>query len=105
MLVAVGTIVRALDKKNIACVAFLDLQKAFDSLDHKILLQRLSNCVHGTEIAVYSYLVRHNDAYSEWGAVGGGIPQGSALRPLLLLAYMNDMPSMPRGPASYYSIC
>ena len=101
LLLAVDTIVRALDRRNIACVAFLDLRKAFDSLDHKILLQRLSKLgVHGIEIAWFiSYLsdrvqrVKHNGAYSEWGTVGGGIPQGSALGPLLFLVYMNDMPS------------
>ena len=101
LLVAVDTIVHALDKKCIACVTFLDLQKAFDSLDDKILLQRLSKLgVHGTEIAwCTSYLsdrvqhVRHNGAYSEWGTVGGGIPQGNTLGPLLFLVYMNDMPS------------
>ena len=42
LMVAVDTIVYALDGKSIACVAFLDLRKAFDSLDHTILLQRLS---------------------------------------------------------------
>ena len=93
LLVAVDTIVHALDKKNIACVAFLDLRKAFDSLDHVILLQRLSKLgVHSTEIAWFtSYLsdrvqrVRLNGAYSEWGTIGGGIPQGSTLGPLLFL--------------------
>ena len=73
LLVAIDTIVCALDKQNIACVAFLDLWKAFDSLDHMILLQWLSKFgVHGTEIAWFtSYLsdsvqcVRHNGAYSE----------------------------------------
>ena len=91
----------ALDGKSIASVAFLDSWKAFDSLDHMILLQRLSKLgVHGTEIAWFtSYLsdrvqrVKHNGAYSEWGTIGGGIPQGSALGPLLFLVYMNDMQS------------
>ena len=75
------------DKKSIAsCVAFLDLQKTFDSLDHKILLQRLSKLsINGIEIAWFTSClsdrvqrVRHNSAYSEWGTVGGEIPQGTA---------------------------
>ena len=61
LLVAVDTILCALNKKHIACVAFLDLWKAFDSLDHKILLQRLRKLgVHGTEIACFTnYLSDH----------------------------------------------
>ena len=41
LLVAVDAIVQAIDDKNVTCVAFLYLWKAFDSLDHVILLQRL----------------------------------------------------------------
>ena len=40
LLVAVDTIVNCLDKGDTVCVAFLDLRKAFDSLDHCILLCR-----------------------------------------------------------------
>ena len=37
--------------------------------------------------------VKQNDRYSDWGLVLGGIPQRSALGPLLFLIYVNEMPS------------
>ena len=43
LLHAVDTITQALDNGDSVCAVFLDLRKAFDSLDHSILLQRLSN--------------------------------------------------------------
>ena len=87
--------------KAIACVAFLDVRKAFDSLDHVILLQRLNSLgVCDVKLAWFTdYLserfqrVKFNGKYSDWGLVKGGIPQGSALGPLLFLVYMDEMSS------------
>ena len=102
LMVAIDTIAQALDNKICPCVAFLDLQKAFfDSLDHNILLQRLNTLgIVNTEILWFqNYLsgrlqcVKHKDSFSSWGLVRGGIPQGSALGPLLFLVYMNSMTS------------
>ena len=55
LLYAVDTITQALDVGNSVCAAFLDLRKAFDSLDHHVLLQRLLNLgVSGTELGWFT---------------------------------------------------
>ena len=69
-------------------------------MDHSILLQCLQNLgVMGVELKWFAnYLtnrmqrVKQKDQYSDWGLVLGGIPQGSALGPLLFLVYVNEMP-------------
>ena len=88
LLVASDTIAQALDSGKSSCIAFLDLQKAFDSLDYVLLLQRLYRLVRGTEIAWFtSYLsdrkqcVKCDGNFSEWSLINGEIPQGSALGP------------------------
>ena len=87
LLYAVDTVINSLDGGKVVCAAFLDLRKAFDSLDHALLLQRLHHLgICGAEIQWFSsYLsdrvqrVKCNNSYSGWGPVLGGIPQGSAL--------------------------
>ena len=101
LLVAVDYITQALDRTLTTCVAFLDLRKAFDSLDHHILLWRLNDLGVGSGALKWftNYLsnryqrVKFHHSYSTWGLVGGGIPQGIALGPLLFLVYVNNMPS------------
>ena len=72
----------AIDNHKVACSAFLDLRKAFDSLDHVLLLQRLNSMgIHGTEIAWFTdYLtnclqrVKFKDSFLSWIPVCGGAP-------------------------------
>ena len=60
LLYAVDTITQALDAGNSVCAAFLDLRKAFDSLDHHVLLQHLLNLgVSGTELRWFTNYLSH----------------------------------------------
>ena len=79
-------------------MVLMDLQKAFDTADHDILLDKLDAMGFDHNEWFKSYLrgrkqmVVVNDVSSETGTVTCGVPQGSILGPLLFLCYVNDMP-------------
>lgn len=86
-----------IDKKQISLLTLCDLSKAFDSVNHTILLQKL-HLVNVDAFWFSSYLnnrtqsVRINNTVSSRQAVPYGVPQGSILGPLLFNIYVNDMP-------------
>ena len=90
---------KTLDDGNIGCGVFVDLQKAFDSVDHKILLAKLNHYgIRGVSNDWFkSYLANCNQYISINGYESGlvtlncGIPQGCVLGLFLFLLYVNDL--------------
>ena len=81
-----------LDDKTFSCGVFVDLQKAFDTVNHTILLKKLahygirgkSNEWFASYFSGRQQKVSLNGVTSEYSNISCGVPQGSILGPLLL---------------------
>ena len=102
LLTLMDKLISSLERKEFVIGIFLDFSKAFDTVDHAILLQKLSHYgIRGNALKWFtSYLsnrrqyVTYNGVVSAMKGINCRVPEGSILGPLLFLIYINGLCSM-----------
>ena len=102
LMVLTDKLIRSLENGEFVIGVYLDFSKAFDTVDHEILLSKLShygirgNCLNWFQsyLSNRKQFVTYNGVSSPVNRITCGVPQGSILGPLLFLLYINDLGNM-----------
>ena len=105
------TIRKAMNKNEITLAVMIDYSKAFDTIDHSIMVRKLLNLGFGSSVikVIVSYLsnrkqfVQVDDKRSTVQNIYFGVPQGSILGPILFNVYVAELPSVIETPSIQYA--